>query len=202
MERLPKDLVTKLALELDLSDILNYCRSSKKFNNAVCDNFNFWRRKYYKEMGYEYTGEKTLTAIKAQFEMLNSVKLTVHRPILVKEPLKEFLLSANYGENTDKIKSIISGLLQENILSVPIIGNLLSKWLKSKYMYGEGQKKFFELGDPMRKYLNTDSQFTNYNKFLQKFNTTLNTNTVRLNRLRQKYYSEMVKTILEDLKTL
>ena len=32
MNHLPKDLVTKLALELDLPSILNYCRSSKKFN--------------------------------------------------------------------------------------------------------------------------------------------------------------------------
>lgn len=44
-----KDVLFLLALEMDDPSILNFCRSSKKFNEIVCNNNNFWRQKIEKE---------------------------------------------------------------------------------------------------------------------------------------------------------
>lgn len=49
MEQLPKDLIIKLALELDLSELLSLCSSSKKINSTVCQNEIFWMNKLIKD---------------------------------------------------------------------------------------------------------------------------------------------------------
>ena len=70
-ERLPKDLILKLALELDLPSVLSYCRSSKKFNNLICDNYIFWINRHLKDFKWKYTGDKTLAAIKESYKELS-----------------------------------------------------------------------------------------------------------------------------------
>lgn len=49
MEKLNKDELILLALELDLGSILKFCASSKRFNEKICQDNNFWRRKLDKE---------------------------------------------------------------------------------------------------------------------------------------------------------
>jgi hypothetical protein len=43
---LPKDVLVKMALSLDLPEILYLCQTSKQFNRNVCENNNFWMNKY------------------------------------------------------------------------------------------------------------------------------------------------------------
>ncbi|GAG79205.1 unnamed protein product, partial [marine sediment metagenome] len=64
MDKIPKDIIVLLALELDISDVLTYCRLSKRFNNAVCNNFSFWYNKLFKDFGFTYVGNKTLKDVK------------------------------------------------------------------------------------------------------------------------------------------
>ena len=45
ISNLPKDVMQKLALELDYTDILNLCNSSSNFNSNICDNETFWLNK-------------------------------------------------------------------------------------------------------------------------------------------------------------
>lgn len=45
MDKLHRDELVLLALQLDLPDILSLCNSSKYFNEKICKNENFWRRK-------------------------------------------------------------------------------------------------------------------------------------------------------------
>ena len=68
---LPKDLIIKLALELDLSDILNFSMINNKFNYLICDNYTFWMNKHLKDFNWNYTGEKTLAAIKESYKILS-----------------------------------------------------------------------------------------------------------------------------------
>ena len=42
METISKDILFKLALELDLPDLISLCKSSKRFDNQVCKNENVW----------------------------------------------------------------------------------------------------------------------------------------------------------------
>jgi len=54
MERLPIDVLVKMALELDLPEILKYCLVSKKFNTSVCMNRDFWILKLRKDFNISY----------------------------------------------------------------------------------------------------------------------------------------------------
>jgi hypothetical protein len=49
MEKLPKDLIVYLAMELELPEILLFSMASKKTNERVCKNNDFWRNKIEKE---------------------------------------------------------------------------------------------------------------------------------------------------------
>tara|TARA_R110001599_G_scaffold44889_5_gene133243 strand:- start:94 stop:678 length:585 start_codon:yes stop_codon:yes gene_type:complete len=49
MDILDKDILVLFALELDLPELLSLCRTSKRINNLLCQNNNFWRRKIEKE---------------------------------------------------------------------------------------------------------------------------------------------------------
>ncbi len=42
MEKLSRDELFSLAVNLDLPDLLRFCSSSKKFNNEVCKNNDIW----------------------------------------------------------------------------------------------------------------------------------------------------------------
>ena len=49
MENLPKDVLTLLALEMDLPSIISFCSSNKRINNTICKKDIFWRNKIEKE---------------------------------------------------------------------------------------------------------------------------------------------------------
>ena len=46
---LPNDLLFSLAIQLDLSDLLKFCSSSKKINDSICKKDNIWFYKLNKE---------------------------------------------------------------------------------------------------------------------------------------------------------
>ena len=54
-QNLPKDITVKTALGLDLSEVLNLCKTSRDFNNKICQNPNFWTQRLYQDYGMEYT---------------------------------------------------------------------------------------------------------------------------------------------------
>ena len=45
MERLPKDLKRKLALELSPQDLITFCASNRELNRDICESKEFWRLK-------------------------------------------------------------------------------------------------------------------------------------------------------------
>ena len=49
MERLPRDLIQLIAIDLDYGTILKLCYASKRFNEIICKSPNFWRNKLSKE---------------------------------------------------------------------------------------------------------------------------------------------------------
>ncbi len=50
--KLNKDVLVKLALELNLPDILSLCRINKRFNRFVCDDDIFWQKKLKRDWDY------------------------------------------------------------------------------------------------------------------------------------------------------
>ena len=49
MEKLNKNELFLLALEMDVADILNLCKTNKKFQEKLCKNDDIWRYKLLKE---------------------------------------------------------------------------------------------------------------------------------------------------------
>jgi len=73
MEKLPKDILIEIALDLDLQSILGYCLSSKYINEKVCENKNFWVNKLYKDFNIDHR-ESKLSAKKYYLELNNLLK--------------------------------------------------------------------------------------------------------------------------------
>ena len=49
MDKFPKEMLIEIALELNMKNIIKFCRTNKKINSAVCENENFWRQKLLKD---------------------------------------------------------------------------------------------------------------------------------------------------------
>ena len=45
MNKLPKDVIVLLALDLTLPDIISLCQTKKRIDQIICQNPNFWRQK-------------------------------------------------------------------------------------------------------------------------------------------------------------
>jgi hypothetical protein len=52
---LPKDILIHLALEYDLPTVLSFCSTSKRMNEIICLNDNFWYNKIQKDFGLTRT---------------------------------------------------------------------------------------------------------------------------------------------------
>ena len=52
MNKLPPDIIMKIGLNLELSDLTNLCRLSSRFNKIICNNDIFWMNKFHKDIGY------------------------------------------------------------------------------------------------------------------------------------------------------
>lgn len=57
MDQLPDELLTETALNLSLSDLEHACSTSNRFNQLICDNNVFWRKKF--KLDYGYLSEHT-----------------------------------------------------------------------------------------------------------------------------------------------
>ena len=73
MEKLPKDILIEIALDLDLQDVFGYCLSSKYINEIVCENKIFWINKLYKDFNIDHR-ESKLSAKKYYLEINNLLK--------------------------------------------------------------------------------------------------------------------------------
>ena len=74
MEKLPKDILIEIALDLDLQDVFGYCLSSKYINEIVCENKIFWINKLYKDFNIDHR-ESKLSAKKYYLEINNLLKI-------------------------------------------------------------------------------------------------------------------------------
>ena len=54
MDRLSKDELFLIAIDLDVSNILNLCRTSKNINQKICNNNVFWVRKLKKDFNVDF----------------------------------------------------------------------------------------------------------------------------------------------------
>ena len=48
---LPNDMIIKIALNMDIGEIYNFCQIDTNFNKIICDNDYFWKQKYDRDFG-------------------------------------------------------------------------------------------------------------------------------------------------------
>ena len=53
MENLPIDIILLMVMDLDTIEAIRLCRTSRKFNNAICNNHNFWRNRLARDYGFQ-----------------------------------------------------------------------------------------------------------------------------------------------------
>ena len=57
-EFLPSEHIVDIALSLPLYSITKFSQTSKKFNGLICDNEEFWRRRFLKDYNYDLLNSK------------------------------------------------------------------------------------------------------------------------------------------------
>lgn len=54
MEELPIDIINYLALDMNISDVINLCKTSKKFRDNICNNRIYWINKLKRDYDVTY----------------------------------------------------------------------------------------------------------------------------------------------------
>lgn len=83
LDTLPRDVIIQIALGLDLPELLSYCRLSKKFNDTVCKNNDFWFNKLEKDYGVTIRGDNlshAYTIIKDFFDDNHGSAIILENP--------------------------------------------------------------------------------------------------------------------------
>ena len=75
MDIYDKDIILSYVLDLDLKSIYQLCKSSKKFNNAICNSNIFWRKKLEKD--YPNVNISNVSDVKNLYKYLK-VKAPIH----------------------------------------------------------------------------------------------------------------------------
>ena len=195
METIPKDVLIKIALELDYIDILRWCVSNKYVNEKVCKNTNFWRDLLYKD--YPFISRFNSDFDKSQnfknlYKLLRETIVSpnpFNKPIYISDNMKNFLSNTNFGSyGSVNINDILKLTLDKNILSLPALTTLITYYLRKN----KGNETFFRIDEHMDKYLGENLDF---NK--DRFQSNKVRNIVSLNILKGGN-----KEILQEYKEL
>lgn len=158
LETLPKDVLMYLALEFNIIDIINLCKSSKKINDKICKQKHFWSNKFINEFGKESVKYKPVNETWQRFyiNVVSSLDKVSSDPWEFFDNI--YYSIANMGDDEPKI--IMSGELVNprngpNDKKYPYYLLNLGNKISLQYMldrYGELQ--------PVIKHYQTDTYFT------------------------------------------
>ena len=80
--QLPTDIIIKIALDLDLPEVLRFCETSPRIYNAICNNKNYWANKLQYDFNLTYQDYKSY--IPPYSESSDYPRMVYER--LIKEP--------------------------------------------------------------------------------------------------------------------
>lgn len=133
----PKDIIILLALELDDPSIINLCRSSKRYNEAICKNQNFWKLKIEKERpGVLETMEGEITNYRELYQDLQKDFFSISYERfdifnIVKGYLEDYGFTPLYYDDEYKIGNKVWVVVgNEEVISSPIITKSRDEALK------------------------------------------------------------------------
>ena len=86
MEQVPVDVLFRLSLELDLPELLLFCRSSKRINDSICRRKHIWNRKLNTEFSQQdrqyFTKDRTP---RQAYTLLYQLKQLQHKLYVLKQ---------------------------------------------------------------------------------------------------------------------
>ena len=186
METASRDVLIKIALELDYIDILSWCVSNKHVNEKVCKNQDFWRILLYKDYSFipkNFKSKDNRKLYKLLRETIVS-KNVYNKPVYISENMKQFLQNTDFGsyklstkddnvrsfgtnyklsqgdnheDNDVPISEILNLTLDKNILSRPALTTLITYYLRGKK--SRNDETFLKIDEHMDKYLGKDLDF-------------------------------------------
>ena len=174
MDKLPKDIVALLAIDLDYVDILKFCRSSSRMNRFICQNEDFWRNKLYKTYPFarklqekypignfrKFYGdvEREIKNIKVIPKDREDRTGGFDMPSFIKPELINFFMYADFGviPNTQvPVNYILWTIIQKGIMSRALTTKLLFLHMIPKHRFvGDDGKKYLRASPEMEMYLN------------------------------------------------
>lgn len=144
MEKLNKDEIISIAILLDFPDILNFCKTNRKIERAVCENNDFWRNKITQKFPEVDISNLTVDDWKDFYIDYSISKLPVEKdylkyidPEYIKEEFVYFLLEADFGIIPDSdipLKYLVNKVAKQKVLTESIAYELLSYYLKKNGM--------------------------------------------------------------------
>ena len=121
MDKLPKDALFSLALELNLPDLLRFCTSSKRINDLICRKNDIWIAKLnrefpnYNPMFQKDTPRQTYTLLYDLTNLKNKLDLT--------ESIQEIYQMKKLNLYGNEIKEIPKELKQLHNLQILDLGD-------------------------------------------------------------------------------
>ena len=115
-ENLPDELIVVQALNYPLSEIVNACQVSRRFNALICTNENFWYQKFVQDYGYAPNYRGSWRQLYQDYSAVHGLSGTDRRytapesdlgqtndtqPALFSEDLLEFFRNADLGPVVD-----------------------------------------------------------------------------------------------------
>ena len=185
MDKLPKDIVALLAIDLDYVDILKLCRSSSRMNRFICQNEDFWRNKLYKTYPFARKLQEKFPItnfrkfygdVEREIKNIIIKPQTTERmsplsvPLFISPELINFFMFSDFGVITDTeipLNYILWLTLQKGVMSRDLATVLTTMHL-NKYIFRENGKKFIKSSPEMDLYLGKyfDALNISKNKFV------------------------------------
>lgn len=122
---LPPDVVRKINLDVPMSDVQNLCRSSKRCNEIICNNDNYWRLRFEKDFWFvneEYESYK-YSNWKQHYQYNDIVR---HILFLSNEELQDMLeeiIINKYNNNMSIIDDMKLNILKTSYYTLGDIAN-------------------------------------------------------------------------------
>ena len=110
-ETVHKDVLNKLALDMEIEDILSLCQTSKRFNDKICNNPSFWENLLIRDFNYR---ESTLDP------RVKYIELFEQRKTLLKLGLQTICKGIKHKKSQPILAEIVSFLLLDERLLSPI----------------------------------------------------------------------------------
>ena len=168
MDKLSKDEILLLAMELDINSIKNFCLTCKRMKNIFENNY-FWRNKLYKEYPFstflnldqKQDFRRFYQVVENQIENINVLcrednsNNVFLKPSFICPELVEFLSQADLGfvKGTKiPVNYIIYPALKQKVLNRTIISQLFVRYFKEKF-FSENETNYFYVGGDMNRYL-------------------------------------------------